>query len=883
MKRPACAALLALVVALGLPPADAGAVVASAEPSAVDAAPATPQSPAPVPTPTPSDSPLFVENVGQFDAAVRFQVSGDNRTLWLTDDALWITMLTPAEAPGLRLTGGSADTDERGADEPGADDHAAALPDGVSLRLSFVGANASPQLESIDRRSTKISYFHGNDPAAWHADVPVWGGARYIDLYPGIDLELGGAGGGQARLVVHPGASADDVLLQVDGADDLAVDGGQLILGTSVGDFTLPLFDLVASDGSSADSSTEAPEVVAGNQVTAPFAVPSAVQPDGTATTAASDLAYSTFVGGGRDDLGQSIALDPAGAAYITGFTLSTNFPTTPGAFQGTCGSCVDFLHDSYVTKISPDGSEIEYSTFLGGEDYECLYSYSGDSCNVAVDASGSAYLAGFTESADFPTTAGAYDRTCNSCDGYFIYDAFLTKLNPTGTALVYSTFLGGQSTDYSNGIALDATGAAYLTGRTTSTDFPTTAGAFQPEWAGGGYDSYVTKVKPNGSGLVYSTFLGGEDDDCHVFGSPYTSCSITVDAAGAAFVTGSTESYDFPVTAGAFDTQCDDNCFYQSDAFVTKLNATGTGLVWSTYLGGELMDYGTGVAVNDAGDTYVVGSSQSSGFPTTPGAFQPSFAGDSDWFVTKIRKDGAMLIYSTYLGGTGHPDCANCGDFGYDIAIDPSGAASVTGFVASFDFPTTPDAFQPACGGPPIYCGDAFVSRLSADGSDLLYGTYLGGDYQDQGASIALDADGIAYVTGYTSSVGFPITPGAAQPTFGGYSDAFVTKIDIAGAPACTMTGTAGDDVLTGTGAADVICGLGGNDQINGRGGGDVLIAGAGDDVITGGSGADSLQGDAGKDRLKGVDGVEGNDSLDGGRGKDRCSADPGDQTASC
>jgi len=859
VNRQVLAAILAVTATLTLSPTDASAVPLPAGPTVPDSASAS--------ATLTAQSPLVVENVGQLDPAVRFQVSGADRTLWLTDDALWITMVSSPE-----ITAGS----------PRAPGLPAVDPDGVNLRLSFVGANPATRLEPFDRRATHVSYFIGNDPTGWHADVPVWGGVRYVDLYPGIDLEVGGPGHPEPRLVLDVGASASAVRLQVEGAGELALEGDHLRLGTESGDFTLPLFALVTADGALADAGAE-PSVVNGDQVTAPFAAPAPVAPVGVADhpdePAASDLAFATFVGGARDDLGQSIAVDAAGASYVTGYTLSANFPTTAGAFQGTCGSCAGFVHDSYVTKISPDGSTVEYSTFLGGEDYDCLYSLDGDSCNLAVDASGFAYVAGFTESADFPTTPGAYDRTCDSCDGYFIYDGFLTKLNQTGTALVYSTFLGGETVDYTNGIALDATGAAYVTGRTTSTDFPTTPGAFQRAWVGGGFDSFVTKVKPNGSGLVYSTFLGGNGDDCHIFGSPYTSCSIAVDDAGSAYLTGATGAADFPVTPGAAQTRFGGG----SDAYVTKLNAAGSDLVWSTFLGGGLEDIGAGITLDADGFPYVIGSALSDDFPTTPGSFQPAFGGQADAFVTKLSRDATSLEYSTYLGGTASPSCQNCGDFGYDIAVDQGGAAAVTGKAGSDDFPTTPGAFQVACGGPVGGCGDVFISELSPDGSGLAYSTFIGRGFQDQGDSIALDRDGMAYVTGYTGSADFPVTSGAAQTVFGGFIDAFVLKIDLDGSPACTVTGTSGHDVLTGTRRSDVICGLAGNDTIDGRAGNDVLVGGAGQDVIMAGPGADRLQGDAGKDRLKGVDGVEGNDSLDGGPGNDRCTADTGDTSVSC
>lgn len=707
---------------------------------------------------------IVVENVGQFDARARFQVLGSSGTLWLADDALWLTVLDPN---GQRTTDGRRQ--------------------GVNLRLSFPGANPHPRLEPFDRLETHISYFRGNDPARWRGDVPVWGGVRYADLYPGIDLEWSAAAGiWQPRLIVHPGAEVGAVRLRVDGANSLTLDRDRLRLRTAVGDYALPLLQLMGADGASSPAPTE-PASMRGNAITAPFATRE--QALARSEAGVGDLLYSTFLGGGREDLGQSIALDATGAAYVTGFTLSTDFPTTPGTFQRSCGSCSEFLYDGFVSKLSADGSTLVYSTFLGGEDYDCFYSYAGDSCAIAVDAAGAAVIAGFTESADFPTTPGAYDTTCNSCDGYFRNDVFVTKLNATGTALVYSTFLGGSSNDEAHGIALDASGAAYITGRTGSVGFPVTPGSFQQTNQLGGYDSFVTKLNPSGSRLVYSTFLGGEDDDCHIFGSPYTSCGIAVDKSGAAYVTGSTQSYEFPVTPGAFQTACNSQCFYAGDGYISKLNPTGTDLVYSTFLGGDQEDYGASIELDAGGAAYVIGSTQSFDFPTTPGAFQTGFAGRSDAFITKLSADGRRLGYSTYLGGPHHPDCPNCGDFGYDIAVAGGGAVAVTGYTGSFSFPVTPDAFQKTCGGPPVYCGDVFASSLSPDGTKLLYSTYLGGGSQDQGDGIALDAQGFAYLTGYTSSGSFPVTPGAFQGTFRGYSDAFVTKLDVGVASSrCTV-----------------------------------------------------------------------------------------------
>src|SRR5581483_8472258 len=528
---------------------------------------------------------LAVANVGQFDRRARFQVQGRGGTLWLGQDALWLTVLDPASVGQPVKAGGVR---------------------GAALRFSFPGGNRHPRLEPFGRVATHVSYFRGSDPARWRRDVPVWRGVRYVDLYPGIDLEVAGAESTwQPRLIVHPGADLAAVRLRVEGANSLTLDHDRLLASTSVGDYAVPLLTLVGGGASR--------PTVRGNQIAAPFAPRGQSSALGDARS--KNLVYSTFLGGGREDLGQSIAVDSTGAAYVTGFTLSAGFPTTPGAFQRTCGSCSDYLYDSFVSKLSPDGRTLVYSTFLGGSDYDCFYSNDGDSCAIAVDSNGFAVVAGFTESADFPTTPGAYDTTCNSCDGYYQNDAFVTKLNATGTALIYSTFVGGGANDEAHDVALDASGAAYVTGRTTSEDFPVTGGAFQTTNQLGGYDSFVTKLNPSGTKLVYSTFLGGEDDDCHIFGSPYTSCGITVDKSGAAYVTGSTQSYEFPVTAGAFQTQCNSQCFYVGDAYISKLNPTGTDLVYSTYLGGELEDYGASVAVDKRGSAYVIGSTQSSDF----------------------------------------------------------------------------------------------------------------------------------------------------------------------------------------------------------------------------------------------------------------------------
>jgi hypothetical protein len=326
---------------------------------------------------------------------------------------------------------------------------------------------------------------------------------------------------------------------------------------------------------------------------------------------------------------------------------------------------------------------------------------------------------------------------------------------------LIYSTYLGGSGDDYGYAIALDSMGSAYLTGYTTSSDFPT-MDPLQPA-NGGGEDAFVTKINAAGSALVYSTYLGGSGDD--------RAFAIVVDKAGNTFVSGYTTSTNFP-TMNALQPTIHGSW----DAYVTKLNPTGSALVYSTYLGGSSADVGNGIAVDSAGNAYVTGYTTSDDFPTA-NALQPTYGGAyADAFVAKFNPAGSALVYSTYLGGTG-------ADEGYGIALDAAGNVYVTGVTGSTNFPTTPGAFQTVCnlgaGCNQLY--DAFVSKINPSGSALAYSTYLGGGQEDWGNAIAVDSGGNAYVTGFTYSANFPIKS-PLQSTNHGHGDAFVTKLNSAG-----------------------------------------------------------------------------------------------------
>jgi gliding motility-associated-like protein len=389
------------------------------------------------------------------------------------------------------------------------------------------------------------------------------------------------------------------------------------------------------------------------------------------------------------------------------------------------------------------------YSTYLGGSSDD--YSYS-----IAVDASGNAYVTGETNSTDYDITPGAFQTAYGG--GFF--DVFVTKLNPTGTGLVYSTYLGGSNNDAGRSIAIDASGNAYVTGFTWSSNYDIIPGAFQTT-NGGNADVFVTKLNPTGTGLIYSTYIGGSNDE--------VGNSIAIDASGNVYVAGQTWSTNYDISFGAFQTTYGGGI----DGFVTKLNSIGTSLLYSTYLGGSNADYCFSIAVDASGHAYVTGETNSTDYDITPGAFQTT--GFVDAFVTKLNPTGTGLVYSTYLGGSNQ-------ERGNSIAIDASGHAYVTGRTQSTDYDITPGAFQTTIGGGV----DGFVTKLNPTGTGLVYSTYLGGSVGDVGYSIAIDASGNAYVTGYTLSTDFDITPGAFQTTYAGgstFGDVFVTKLNPTGA----------------------------------------------------------------------------------------------------
>jgi Secretion system C-terminal sorting domain/Beta-propeller repeat len=398
-----------------------------------------------------------------------------------------------------------------------------------------------------------------------------------------------------------------------------------------------------------------------------------------------SGLVYSTYIGGTGVEYGYSMTIDNLDKVYITGGTNSGDYNITSGAFQSIFAGS----YDIFVTKLNATGTDLEYSTYLGGSEVD--YSVA-----IAVDTFGNAYITGKTESPDFDVTLGAFQAVKAGS-----VDAFVTKINSLGTGLIFSTYLGGNFPDEALAIAIDATGFSYITGNTAYGDFPVTNGAYKTIYSGGIKDAFVTKLNLTGSGLIYSSYIGGIVTD--------EAYAITVDATGNAYITGTTGSNDFNITAGAFQTAYNAG----GDIFVSKLNTTGSNLIYSTFIGGNDYDYGYSIAVDPFNYAYITGYTNSADFDVTSGAIQTIYGGSRDAFVTKLNPSGGALSYSTYLGGSG-------GEESYAIAYQNSNNVYVTGITTSADFDTTLNAYQTVISG----FQDLFVTKLnlqSASSSSLI------------------------------------------------------------------------------------------------------------------------------------------------------------------
>jgi hypothetical protein len=609
------------------------------------------------------------------------------------------------------------------------------------IRVHFAGANPNVNVEGLDAMAARANFLIGNNPAAWHADLPTYRTIVYRGLYHGIDLTYAGNDSKiESEFLIAPGADPDQIRLQYPDADRLFVDlQGNLVAATGAAELREQAPTAYQEWGGIRRPIPARYRLLGNNTVT--------FDPDDydiTRTLVIDPvISYSTYVGGTGQSAVTALAADTAGNLYAAGWTEAVDFPVS-NAIQAVNAGGVD----AFVFKLNPAGSTLLYATYIGGR---------GDdrATGIAVDsASGQIYLTGSTASTNFPLVSSIRPALGGS------RDAFVVKLNAIGNLMLYSTYLGGSGFDAGTAIAIDASGNAYIAGDTQSTDFP----LLTPVQAvfGGKTDAFVTKLTSAGA-ISFSTYLGGTNDE-HAGG-------IAADGSGNVYIAGGTLSTNFPLGAPLQATNAG-----SQDAFVAKISTSPAALVYSTYLGGIGGQAGSpeqanAIAVDSTGSAYIAGVTNSANFPVTVGAFQTIFNGVQDAFVVKLNAAGSAKAYSTYLGSSSF-------DWASGMVIDSSGNAYVAGYTSSAGFPVV-GSVQTGFKG--LY--DAFVSKINPLGNGLTFSTMYGGTGADQANAVAVDPSGNMFIGGQTSSLDLPLQ-GAIQSSNVGGSTGWVARLGVTAAP---------------------------------------------------------------------------------------------------
>jgi len=722
----------------------------------------------------------FEKNQGQWPSAIQFAARGSGYQVGLTAQE---AILTLASGAGRK--------------------RAAHV-----LRLQLRHAR-SAIWEGVNALAGRTNYFLGKNTAQWHTDIPNYEKVRAREVYPGINLLYYSTPAHlEYDFEIAPGADPGQIELALQGATrwrltaegDLAIKIGQDELRQKK-----PVaYQLINGSRQEVEVHYRLTKrrTVQFQLGTYDRAQPLVIDPV---------LVYSTLWGGRYAEGATLIRTDAAGNLYVLGDTQSDDFPVrnaaqrskseAPTPWCATLGGCPDV----FISKFDPTGRELLFSTYLGGTFIE-------NGLGMTVDKDGNVYVTGVTHSSDFPTTPGCFQSERKGSSFLPGRDVFVTKLNATGSVLLYSTYLGGSQSDRAFNLAVDAEGNAYIAGRTESRDFPTKNPIQVYQDDNGGLDGFVAKLNRWGTELIYSTYIGGNDEDqCN---------DIKVDQDGQAYVTGSTVSDNFPTTFGAYQSEWAGS----NDVFVSKLKPDGSGFVFSTLVGGDGGDIATSLTLDAQRNVYVVGYSGSfDGSFTFPlvnplqkeSIFYPGFKAATDTIIFKLNATGADLLYSTYLGGEGDDDSQGA------FVVDAQGRIYLSGSTESQAFPVTPNAVQSK------YAGgthDAFVAVLdpSREGtSALIYSSYLGGSGRDLGQSVAFDPQGNLYVCGYTQLQNPPHTfplanalPGQSQ--LQGFADAFIAKLAITAQdssdvtpPTISLTAPTSGTVYTTTNAQLILTGV--------------------------------------------------------------------------
>ncbi|MGA1793809.1 MAG: fibronectin type III domain-containing protein [Thermoplasmatota archaeon] len=627
---------------------------------------------------------------------------------------------------------------------------------GTIVRMDFLGTDPiEPRGEGLFPYRTNI--FHGRDPSNWGTDLATFEKVVYEDIYDGIDLIYDSTGPDMKyEFIVGPGADPSDIRFQLSGLDSLRTHDDRIEMFTPSG-ANLVDGGLVSFYEGSSDEIVES-SFVQFNDGSVGYRIEGR---DPTKALVIDPVIYSTYIGGGESEYDVDMVIDDTGACYLAGNTYSFDFPVTSGAYNTRLSGD----QDGFVIKIKPDGSKPDYSTYIGGRTWDTIRS-------IDVDSSGNAYVAGYSDSVDFPTTKGAFNETLNGS----MSDLVVFKLDPSGSRLLFSTFIGGNGSDVvenSGCIKIDDRGTIYVAGASWSSNFPLTDDAFDKynnETTGGGPErgGYVNgkvvlvKLDPSGSRLMYSTYIGGTDWD--------SASGLELDQYGMVYLMGSTSSYDFPVTKGAFDTSMDS----WSSIFVLKFDIGRSSLVYSTFLGGMNYQVAYDLLVDDSGRAYVVGNTGSDDFPVAEDAYQIELNGWEDIFVTAFDPTGSSLYLSTFIGGG---DSEN----GCGIDLDPEGNILITGATWSTDYPQVVVNKDDTNDRDP----DMVITKLDPMATKIIYSTVVGGNSgmgypEDKGRIIYYSGERRVIVAGHSGSNDFPMSDNAWDNTMSDWSDIVLMDFDI-------------------------------------------------------------------------------------------------------
>jgi len=678
----------------------------------------------------------FVPNRGQWHGDVRYAAIGDTAG-WLHDDGFTLRFERWAHSAGDSPTGAVAPREQTG----------------CVVRTRFVDAQ-QPSFVPGRELPSRQHFFLGNDPQRWCTDVPSFDTVAMQGVLPGIDvvfrpLPEGRRGPFEYDLVLAPGADLTRFVAVCDGVDALRIDAeGRLRASITTPNGEAELVQEAPVSWQDTPDGRVPLRVAFRLLGTRSYGFVAADLDPAFPATVDPGVLWGTYLGGGASDSINDLHWKPGVGIWVAGWAGSTDFPTTTGSYRTTGGS------DAFLARLSEDGNSLVFSTYLGGA--------AGDEVRgVALGPGDTATVVGFTASADFPVTPGAVQPTYGGAGIYIgIGDAFLVRFTANGAALIGATYLGGNSDDVGEDVAVDGNGNAVVTGFTFSANFPITPGAWQTNFAsfpGIDSDGFVTRVAADAQSLQYSTFIGG--------GSSEQLLEVDVDpATGDVVVAGWSLSANFPTTLNAYRTTSGGDI----EAVVTRLNVTGTAAVFSTYLGGVAAENATDVRFAPDGTVWVGGRTLSTNFPVTLNAPQRTNAGAFDGFLSHLSADGQSLLFSTLLGGPGVDSVR---------AIDVHATGVVVVGETGPGFPVTANPIQAQFAGGSL---DGFISFLTAGGTVLSYSTYLGGADQDVLACVQLDSSGIAIVAGWTFSSDFPIAPAAFQGTLHGVQDGIVVKLDM-------------------------------------------------------------------------------------------------------